>query len=142
MEVFFEDWKQYDGWGVGALQRSAEGAVRGVFLSLLVDLFLLFHQHTDKSLREHGRSELYSAGTVIRFLQAEAIHQAIEGVLDAENPRKKLAQIREKLLDIAEKRVSLKHASDWDMSALEASPSLVPRWKLSLIHISEPTRPY
>jgi len=128
VEVFFEDWKQYDGWGVGALQRSVEGAVRGVFLSLLADLFLLYHQRTEKSLQEHGRHELYSAGTVIRQLHTEAVHQAIEGVLAHDNPRQRLAEIQEIMLQVAERRVSLKHAKNWDFDSLEPSPSLTSRW--------------
>ena len=128
VEVFFEDWKQYDGWGVGALQRSDEGAVRGLFLSLLTDLFLLYFQNTDESLQEHGRNELYSAGTVIRHLQAKAIHQAIEGVLEHDNPRKRLAEIQEKLLEIVEKRVSLKHGRQWSFKDLEPSKSLKLAW--------------
>ena len=129
VEVFFEDWKQYDGWGVGALQRSVDGAARGVFLSLLIDLFLLYYQRTNPSLREHGRDELYSAGTVIRFLQAESIHQAIEAILDHDNPRQKLAEIHEKLLEVAERRVSLKHAHRWDFESLEPSPGLTRVWR-------------
>ena len=129
VEVFFEDWKMYDGWGVGALQRSVDGAARGLFLSLLVDLFLLYHQRTDLSLREHGRNELYSAGTVIRYLQAEAIHQAIEGVLEHANPRQKLVEVRELLLEVAEKRLSLKHSQQWDFDGLEPSPSLSLAWR-------------
>ena len=124
VEVFFEDWKQYDGWGVGALQRSAEGAARGVFLSLLADLFLLYHQRTNPKLQEHGRHELYSAGTVVRYLQAESIHQAIEDVLDHENPREKLFEIQKELLRVAEKRVSLKHSNKWDFEGLAPTPSL------------------
>ena len=43
VEVFIEDWKKYEGWGQLALQQGDEGSFRGVVLSLLVDLCLLFH---------------------------------------------------------------------------------------------------
>jgi len=116
VEVFFEDWKQYDGWGVGALQRNVEGAARGSYLSLLTDLFLLV------------RSELYSAGTVIRLLHVEAIHQAIEDVLKHENPRKKLEEIHAKMLEIVDRRISTKHGVRWEDQGLQSSPSLTKRW--------------
>lgn len=140
VEVFFEDWKQHDGWGVGALQRSEDGAVRGVFLSLLTDLFLLYVQNIDDSLQEHGRNELYSAGTVIRQLQAKAIHQAIEGVLEHDNPRKRLAEIQSKLLEVTEKRVSLKHARQWNFNDLGPSKSLQLAWGRENLAQSEKQR--
>jgi hypothetical protein len=34
VEVFFQDWKMYDGWGKLASQRGVDGACRGVYLSL------------------------------------------------------------------------------------------------------------
>ncbi len=43
VEVFFEDWKLYEGWGREARQFDEEGAVRGVILSLLLDHALLLH---------------------------------------------------------------------------------------------------
>ena len=128
VEVFFEDWKQYDGWGVGALQRNVEGAARGSYLSLLTDLFLLHYQRTKPSLQEHVRSELYSAGTVIRLLHVEAIHQAIEDVLKHENPRKKLEEIHAKMIEIVDRRISSKHGVRWEDQGLQSSPSLTKRW--------------
>ena len=123
VEVFFEDWKQYDGWGEGALQRSNEGAVRGVFLSLLTDLFLLYHQRTNPSLQRPGRIELYSAGTVVRHLQAEAIREAIEAVLEDDNPRHRLKSMYKSLIAVAEKRVSLKHGR-YDRLSNDLRPSM------------------
>ncbi|RZW40555.1 MAG: hypothetical protein EX263_13200 [Flavobacteriaceae bacterium] len=127
-EVFFEDWKQCDGWGSGALQRSDDGAVRGLFLSLLVDLFLLFYQSTDKSLQEHGRGQLYSAGTVVRHLQIKACCEAIEGILDSENPRAELERVQEQMIAIAERHISLKHAKTFGLPNLEQSSALRSRF--------------
>jgi hypothetical protein len=128
VEVFFEDWKQCDGWGAGALQRSVDGAVRGLFLSLLVDLFLLHYQHSNASLQEHGRVELCSAGTVVRQLQAKALHEAIEGILDHDNPRAKLNEIYDQMTSLMERRVSLKHAANFDADQLGPSRHLKNVW--------------
>jgi hypothetical protein len=43
IEVFFEDWKLYEGWGQLAKQTGEEGSSRGLILSLLLDHRLLLH---------------------------------------------------------------------------------------------------
>lgn len=128
VEVFFEDWKKHDGWGVGALQRSVEGARQGVLLSLLTDLFLLYHQRTDTSLHEHHRNELYSAGTVTRHLQNQAIHEAIENVLDDDDPRQRLEEVKEQMFAVVDRRISSKHLQHLDFHQFQSSPSLKARW--------------
>ena len=65
---------------------------------------------------------------MIRHLQAKAIHQAIEGVLEHDNPRKRLAEIQDLLLEVSEKRVSSKHARQWDFKVFEPSKSLQLAW--------------
>jgi len=42
-QVFFEDWKGYEGWSALTLQPGAEGSGRSLILSLLVDQCLLLH---------------------------------------------------------------------------------------------------
>jgi len=43
VEVFFSDWKQYEGWCQMAKQPGVEGSNRGLILSLLTDHALLLH---------------------------------------------------------------------------------------------------
>ncbi|HFU75236.1 MAG TPA: transposase [Arcobacter sp.] len=43
VEVFFEDWKSYEGWGQLAKQPDYEGSSRSLILSLLLDHCLLLH---------------------------------------------------------------------------------------------------
>jgi hypothetical protein len=43
VEVFFSDWKQYEGWCQMAKQPGIDGSNRGLILSLLTDYGLLFH---------------------------------------------------------------------------------------------------
>jgi len=43
IEVFNEDWKQYEGWGQLTKQPDEEGSSRSLILSLLLDHCLLFH---------------------------------------------------------------------------------------------------
>ena len=42
VEVFFEDWKLYEGWAGMAKQPDEEGSFRGVILSLLLDHALFY----------------------------------------------------------------------------------------------------
>lgn len=43
VEVAFQDWKLYEGFGGKAMQQGVEGARRGLLLSFLADHFLLHH---------------------------------------------------------------------------------------------------
>ncbi|KOR28001.1 transposase, partial [Achromatium sp. WMS2] len=43
VEVFFEDWKLYEGWGQMAKQWDEDGSTRSLILSLLLDHALLLH---------------------------------------------------------------------------------------------------
>lgn len=43
VEVFFQDWKSYEGWGQLTWQPGVEGSRRSLILSLLTDLCLFFH---------------------------------------------------------------------------------------------------
>jgi hypothetical protein len=43
IEVFFEDWKRYEGWGQLAKQSGEEGSSRSLTLSLLDDHALILH---------------------------------------------------------------------------------------------------
>jgi hypothetical protein len=43
VEVFFEDWKLYEGWGQLAKQPGYDGSSRSLILSLLLDHCLLLH---------------------------------------------------------------------------------------------------
>jgi len=51
IEVFFEDWKLYEGWGQLAPQWDEEGSSRGLTLSLLLDHALLLHPNNEPASR-------------------------------------------------------------------------------------------
>jgi hypothetical protein len=51
VEVFFEDWKLYEGWGQLAKQPGKEGSSRGLTLSLLLDHCLLLHPEQKRRLK-------------------------------------------------------------------------------------------
>ena len=61
VEVFFEDWKSYEGWGQLAKQPDEEGSSRGLLLSLLLDLCLLLHP--EQLARVEDKLPAYTVGS-------------------------------------------------------------------------------
>lgn len=73
IEVANFDWKQYDGWGKAASQHGADGACRGVNLSLLVDCFLL--SHPVQISQSRAGLQLWTAGSVIKRLKCDNLKE-------------------------------------------------------------------
>ncbi len=71
VETFNEDWKQYGGLGKKAFQHGEEGSCRGVFLSLLLDFFFLWHP-LQVRLHQSGQP-LSTVGSVVARSQIEYV---------------------------------------------------------------------
>ncbi|MBF0234670.1 MAG: transposase, partial [Desulfamplus sp.] len=91
VEVFFEDWKLYEGWGREARQFDEEGAVRGVILSLLLDHALLLHP--EQTARLENKLPAYTVGSLQRLSQVETLLAFIESILQESNPFAKLKEL-------------------------------------------------
>ena len=61
VEVFFEDWKSYEGWGQLAKQPDEEGSSRGLLHPLLLDLCLLLHP--EQLARVEDKLPAYTVGS-------------------------------------------------------------------------------
>jgi hypothetical protein len=48
IEVFFQDWKEHEGWGSAIKLQSDDGSSRGLVLSLLFDHCLLLQSFTSR----------------------------------------------------------------------------------------------
>jgi hypothetical protein len=88
VEVFFEDWKLYEGWGREARQFDEEGAVHGVILSLLLDHALFLHP--EQTARLENKLPAYTVGSLQRLSQVETLLAFIESILQQSNPFAKL----------------------------------------------------
>jgi hypothetical protein len=109
IEVFNQDWKLYGGWGKAACQQGEDGARQGVYLSLLLDHFLLAHP---VQLRLGLAAQpLLTAGSLHRKLQIQSLLSSIEQVLEGENPKENLKVFALKLESLVELRSSNKHLS-------------------------------
>ena len=58
VEVFFEDWKLYEGWAKEAKQLDEEGSRRGLIQSLLLDYALILHPKQMTRIKNYPRIPL------------------------------------------------------------------------------------
>jgi hypothetical protein len=122
VEVFFEDWKSYEGWGQLAKQPDEEGSSRGLLLSLLLDLCLLLHP--EQLARVEDKLPAYTVGSLQRRTQMESLLAYVQQLLQLPNPTQKLAQLGELVKEVLALRPSGKHMSGRDLGRLEPTPSL------------------
>jgi hypothetical protein len=123
IEVFFEDWKLYEGWGSEARQFDEEGSVRGLILSLLLDHALLLHP--EQKARLENKLPAYTVGSLMRLSQVESLLEFIKLILEFKNPHKKLQELTKLIKDVFKLRESDKHMVGRDLGRLETSPSLI-----------------
>lgn len=122
IEVVIEDWKQYGGFGRKASQHGVDGARRGVFLSLLVDCFLLCHPYQNR-LYLTGKS-LCTTGSLVRALQLESLLNCIRGIIDSPEPQDLLKKFADNLPYVVPLRPSSKHMHGRKIEELGPSPHL------------------
>ena len=122
IEVFFEDWKLYEGWGREARQFDEEGSVRGLILSLLLDHALLLHP--EQKARLENKLPAYTVGSLLRLSQIQTLLEFIKSILQFKNPHEKLQEIANLIKDVFKLRESDKHMIGRDLGRLEPTPSL------------------
>jgi hypothetical protein len=120
IEVFFEDWKLYEGWGRFALQPDEEGSSGSLILSLLSDYALFLHP--EQSARIKDNLPAYTVGSLIRKSQMDALIGFMRGIADAEDPHKALDDIVVVAKQIFSLQKSSKLMSSRDLG--RATPSL------------------
>ncbi len=98
VEVFFEDWKSYEGWAQLAKQPDEEGSSRGLTLSLLLDLCLLLHP--EQLARVEHKLPAYTVGSLQRRTQMEVLLAYVQQLLQETNPAEKLTQLSELVQEV------------------------------------------
>ena len=122
IEVFFEDWKLYEGWGQMAKQPGEEGSSRSLILSLLLDHALLLHP--EQRARLENNLPACTVGSLRQFSQGEALLECVRGLLSAENIPERLAELAEKVKVWFPLAPSGKHMSGRDLGRQVPTPSL------------------
>ena len=122
MEVFFEDWKLYEGWGREAKQLDEEGSSRGLILSLLLDHCLLLHP--EQTARIENKLPAYIVGSLQRKSQMDVLLEFIKTLLEHESPADKLKELAGLIDDVFQLMPSDKHMVGRDLGCLEPAASL------------------
>jgi hypothetical protein len=122
VEVFFEDWKLYEGWGQEARQFDEKGSSRSLILSLLFDHCLLLHP--EQVARIDNKLPAFTVGSLRRRTQMEGLLEFIQFLLQQDNAGKQLEKLGKKVKEFFQLVPSGKHMSGRDLGRLEATPSL------------------
>ena len=122
VEVFFEDWKSYEGWAQLAQPTGEEGSSRGLTLSLLLDLCLLLHP--EQLARVDNKLPACTVGSRQRRIQIEALLTFVQQLVQAPNPTEQLTQLSRSAKEFFGLRASGKHMSGRDLGRLEPTPHL------------------
>ena len=125
VEVFFEDWKLYEGWGQEAKQFDEEGSSRGLILSLLLDHCLLLHP--EQTARIENKLPVFTVGSLQRRAQMDALLECVKSLLQQEDFGDKLKEMGQAVKDVFQLMPSGKHMNGRDMGRLEPTPSLTRR---------------
>lgn len=119
VEVFFQDWKMYEGWGQLTKHVGVEGSRQSLILSLLLDLCLL--SHPLQIARAKDNLPLYTVGSLRNQLNVQSLMQVFEHILQQPNPKKYLEELAENIGKVYKLRESSKHMSGRKVN-LGASP--------------------
>jgi hypothetical protein len=122
VEVFFEDWKLYEGWGREAKQLDEEGSSRGLILSLLFDHCLLLHP--EQTARIENKLPAYTVGSLHRKSQIDVLLEFIKTLLEHQNPADKLKELAGLVDDVFQLMPSGKHMIGRDLGRIEPTVSL------------------
>ena len=109
VEVFFQDWKMYEGWGQLTKHVGAEGSRQSLILSLLFDHCLL--SHPAQAARIKDKLPLCTVGSLRNKLSIQCLLQVFEHILEQPRPKKYLEQLTENIDKVYTLRDSSKHMS-------------------------------
>jgi hypothetical protein len=112
VEVFFQDWKQYEGWGQLTKHVGDEGSRQSLTLSLLFDHCLL--SHPMQSARIKDNLPLYTVGSLRDQLSIQSLLHVFKHILEQPNPKAHLEKLVENINKVYVLRTSSKHMSGRD----------------------------
>jgi len=130
IEVFFQDWKAYEGWGQLTKQPDEEGSRRSLTLSLLCDHCLLLHP--DQLARIKDKLPAYTVGSLRDRVKVDSALQLFETVMLSEHPEEEFALIAKQAKEVFTLNESSKHMVGRDLGRLESTPSLEYRAKAAM----------
>ena len=112
VEVFFQDWKAYEGWNQLAKQPGLDGSIRGLTLSLLCDHALLLHPEQTDLLKDYQPAA--TVGSLREKVMMESLIKFIEQIINADNAKELFDSVSDKISEIFKLRSSIKHMRHLD----------------------------
>jgi len=109
VEVFFQDWKAFEGWGQLTKHVGEEGSRQSLTLSLLFDHCLL--SHPLQAARIKDNLPLYTVGSLRNQLSIQSLLQVFKHILEQPNPKAELEKLLVNIDNVYTLRVSSKHMS-------------------------------
>lgn len=109
VEVFFQDWKQYEGWGQLTKHVGEEGSRKSLILSLLFDHCLL--SHPLQAARIKDNLPLYTVGSLRDQLSMHSLLYLFKHILEQPNLKVYLEQLMDNIDKVYVLRSSSKHMS-------------------------------
>jgi hypothetical protein len=122
VEVFFQDWKGYEGWGKMTKQPGNEGSSRSLNLSLLVDHCLFFHPA--QLARLENKLPAFTVGSLTAKIKVEGLLATFEQIVLSDDPVSKFSDFNKSLVNCMVLNPSKKHMVNRNLGNLEAAPSL------------------
>jgi hypothetical protein len=122
VEVFFQDWKTYEGWGQLTKQPDEAGSRRSVILSLVGDHGLLLHP--DQLARIKDNLPACPVGSLGDSVKVASSMQFFEDILLSETPHEQLALMAQRAKEVFTLNASSKHLVGRDVGRLASPPSL------------------
>jgi len=129
VEVFFNDWKNCEGWGQESMQQGEEKANRGVLFSLLIDYCLLFHPEQEKAIK--AGKPACTVGSLLEKIRIRHHLQEIERILLSNNPLEEYKKYEINIETYFRTRASTRHYSGRISENLAPSPSLAKKYARS-----------
>ena len=131
VEVFIQDWKQYEGFGQLTKQLDEEGSRRSLSLSLLCDHCLLLHPA--QLARIEDKLPACTVGSLRASVQVESLIEFMTGVIVSDNPQEQLALVASQAQQVFRLNDSSKHMVGRDLGRLEPTPALKHRVRNMLL---------
>jgi hypothetical protein len=122
VEVFFEDWKSYEGWGQLTKQPDEDGSRRSLTLSLLCDHCLLLHPEQLARFEHHLPA--CTVGSLCDVIKMESLMQCLWEVVSSADPQQAFQKIAERAKEVFRPASSAKHMVGRDLGRLEPTPTL------------------
>lgn len=123
VEVFFQDWKGYEGWGQLTKHPGDEGASRSLILSLMVDHCLFLHP--DQLALIENNLPANTVGSLAAKIKVECLISTIAEIITSDEPTNHFKKFAKQLLEhAAVLSPSRKHLVGIKFEDLAPTPSL------------------